>query len=100
RFHAIDNFLKIVPNLCNRHAPKGVIDPELDEEDVDLTFEMRRQTLPSAGGCAAALARVGNLVIQTRFTQLIGQQRRPGLFRAQTKTSRQTVAENENSFHR
>ena len=99
-FHHVDDRLKIISNLRDRHSAKSVIDPELENEDVDPGFEMRGQALQSAVRRSAALARICDFEIgQTGGAQFFGQQRRIRLSRAQPEARRQTVTENKNSFH-
>src|SRR5207248_10402605 len=100
RFYHVDDRLKIVPDLCDWHAAERVVDSELENEDVDLGFEMRGQTLQSARRRSAALARVRDFEVrQSGGAQFFGQQRRIRLSRAQPEARRQTVTENKNSFH-
>jgi hypothetical protein len=100
RSYLIDDRLEVVSDFRNGHAAKGVVDAELEDEDVDLAFEMPRKALQSTGGRPAALTRVDDLKAQTRPAQFIGQERRISLARLQTEPLRQAIAENEDSLHR
>src|SRR5207244_12434705 len=78
RFHLVDDLLEIISNFCNRHAAKGVVNPELENKDVDpplattvgVAFKTPRQSLHSAGCCSTALAGVCDFEIQIRGPQL------------------------------
>src|SRR5204862_866969 len=48
RFHLIDDLLKIILDLINRHSSKDIVDSELQNEDIDLTFQMTRKPLKAA----------------------------------------------------
>ena len=87
RFHLIDDLLKIVSNLIDRHAAKGIVDSELQNEDVDLAFQMGREPLQAAFGGAAGRAGIGHLKIQAGGAQLLCEQSRIGFARRKLKPS-------------
>ena len=70
RFHLIDDLLKVILNLIDRHTAKGVVDSKLENEDVDLALQMSREPFQSAIGGSASLAGIGHLKVQAGSAQL------------------------------
>src|SRR5438128_9322172 len=99
RFYLVNDGLKIRSNLVDRHADECVVDAELENKDVDVAFEVRRQPGEPARGRAAALAGVDDFELQTGVAQFIQKQRGICLATFEMKAVRQTVAENEDRFH-
>jgi len=100
RLHLINDLLKIVLDLINRDSSKGVIDPKLQNEDVDFAFQVGRETLQAAFRSAAGRAGIGYLKIQTRSAQLLCKQHRVGFTRRESETLRKTVTQDEDRFRR
>ena len=91
--------MKIGYDLIDRHAEERVVDPELENEDVDLAFEVRGEAGESASGRAAALTGIDDLELQTGRAQFVQEQGGIRLAWFELKSFRQTVAENEDRFH-
>jgi hypothetical protein len=100
RLRLIDDLLKIVLDLINRHSSKSIVDPELHNEDVDLAFQVSREPLQTALRGAAGCAGVGDLKIQACSTQLFGEQHRIGFAWRESETLRETITQYEDCFRR
>ncbi len=72
-FHFIDHLLEIVLDLVDRHPAKGIVDSQLENKDVDLAFQVRREPFQASLGRAASLAGVGQFKIQAGGAQSVCQ---------------------------
>ena len=93
RFHLIDDLLKIVLDLINRHSSKGIVDSELQNEDIDLTFQMSRKPLQAAFRGAAGGAGIDYPKIQAGCAQFLCKQDRVGFAWRESETLGETVAQ-------
>ena len=98
RFHFIDDLLKIVLDLIDRHSSKGIVDPELQNEDIDLAFQVSRKPLQAAFRSAAGRTGVSDLKIQAGLVQFLCKQHRVGFIRRESETLGETVAQDEDRF--
>jgi hypothetical protein len=90
--------LKIVLDLINRHSSKGIVDPELQNEDIDLAFEVSRKPLQTAFRGAAGRAGVDYPKIQAGSAKFLCEQHRVGFTRRESKTLGETIAQDEDRF--
>jgi hypothetical protein len=58
-------------DLINGQSSKSVVNPELHNKDVDVAFQVRRETLQAAFRGASGCAGVGDLKIQARGAQFL-----------------------------
>src|SRR4030088_907510 len=86
RFHLIDHLLQIVADLIDRHAEKRVVNPKLENEDVDLVFEMQWEAAQSAARGAAARTGVDDFEVQSGSAQFLHEQRRVSFAALQAKS--------------
>jgi hypothetical protein len=100
RLHLLDDLLKILLDLNNRHSSKGIVDPELQNEDIDLAFQVRREPLQAAFRGAAGRAGVGYLKLQAGRAQFLCEQHRVSFVLRESETLGETVAQDENRFGR
>src|SRR5438128_431850 len=99
RFYLVDDRLEVGFDLIDRDAEEGVVDAELENEDVDLALEMRWQAGQAALGRASARAGIRYFEFQVGGVQFVQEQRGISLAAFEMKAVRQTVAENEDRFH-
>jgi hypothetical protein len=98
RRRLIDNLLKIVLDLINGHSSKGIVDSELQNEDVDPALQVPREPLQAAFRGAAGGTGVRNLKIEACSAQFLRQQHRVGFTWRESETLGETVAQDENRF--
>src|SRR4029453_4385449 len=100
RLHLLDDLLKILLDLNNRHSSKGIVDPELQNEDIDLAFQVRREPLQAAFRGAAGRAGVGYLKLQAGRAQFLCEQHRVSFVLRESETLGETVAPAAHTFGR
>src|SRR5207253_9698626 len=88
RFHLIDHRLQIRARLFNRNAVESIVDSKLENEDIDRIHQVRRETAQPAFSGASAGAGIDHAKIRTDRAQLLHQEHRPGLARADGKAFR------------
>src|SRR5581483_8092806 len=93
--HLINNLLKIVSNLIDRHSSESIVDSELQNEDINLAFQVSREPLQTALRGAPGCAGVGDLKFQACSEQLL-----IGFAWSESETLREAVAQDENRFRR
>jgi hypothetical protein len=76
--YLVDDRLKILSNLFNRHSAEGIVYSQLENEDIDSTFEVRRKPEQPAFRGPPAGAGVSEFEIQTGRAQFFNQ---PGRIR-------------------
>ena len=97
----VDDRLEIGANLFDGNTAKGVVDPELEDEDVDLFVGAQngRQTPQSSRGGVAAGTSVDHLELVTRRSHLFRDQRRIRLLAREAVARREAIAERNDRDH-
>src|ERR1700736_1554136 len=65
----IDHFLQVAFDLVDTRDAERVVNPELEHEDINSPFQVRRQSGQSSASCAARLAHIDDFVIETGATE-------------------------------
>src|SRR6476469_5870871 len=95
RFHLIDNRLQICAGLFDRNAVEGIVDPKLEDKNIDGMLEVRWKTAqPTLRGASAGTG-IDHSKIWTDRAQFLDQQHRPGLARTDGNAFRYTIAKDK-----